>query len=137
MVEIEQREWDHLHAVPAGGESVNIDQDTEEWLDKAGYIIGRLQRVIFYAEGIKETNWSVTRAVKGVDGVERRWVYLHYFKDGHPSINSLNPSFAGMRLVIGTPLHSLPALGTVCHRSAATTLPTPTKPPPNTTPPPT
>ena len=35
---------------------------TEEWLDKAGYIIGRLQRVIFYAEGVKETNWSATGA---------------------------------------------------------------------------
>ena len=37
----------------------------------------------------------------GPDGVERRWVYLHYFKDGQPSINWLDPSFAGMRLVIG------------------------------------
>ncbi|MBF7791065.1 maltose alpha-D-glucosyltransferase, partial [Klebsiella pneumoniae] len=67
---------------------------------------------IFYAEGIKETNWSVTRPVTGVDGVERRWVYLHYFKDGQPSINWLDPSFAGMRLVIGDALHSLADLGT-------------------------
>ena len=27
----------------------------------AGYIIGRLQRVIFYEPGVKETNWSATR----------------------------------------------------------------------------
>ncbi len=102
----------HLPDVPAGADSVNIDAATEEWLDKAGYIIGRLQRVIFYAEGVKETNWSVTRPVVGVDGVERRWVYLHYFKDGQPSINWLDPSFAGMRLVIGDALHSLTDLGT-------------------------
>ncbi len=112
MVEIDPRDWQYLPDVPPGVDSVNIDAATEEWLDKAGYIIGRLQRVIFYAEGVKETNWSVTRPVLGIDGVERRWVYLHYFKDGQPSINWLDPSFAGMRLVIGDALHSLTDLGT-------------------------
>ncbi|BBZ01594.1 trehalose synthase [Mycolicibacterium chitae] len=111
MVEVDPRDWEHLPDVPAGADSVNIDAACEDWLDKAGYIIGRLQRVIFYAEGVKETNWSVTRPVLGVDGVERRWVYLHYFKDGQPSINWLDPSFAGMRLVIGDALHSLTDLG--------------------------
>ncbi|MCV7430179.1 maltose alpha-D-glucosyltransferase [Mycolicibacterium bacteremicum] len=111
MVEIDPQDWEHLPTVPAGADSVNVDSATEDWLDKAGYIIGKLQRVIFYAEGIKETNWSVTRPIVGVDGVERRWVYLHYFKDGQPSINWLDPSFAGMRLVIGDALHSLSDLG--------------------------
>ncbi|WP_029113671.1 maltose alpha-D-glucosyltransferase [Mycobacterium sp. URHB0044] len=111
MVEIDPRDWEHLPDVPDGADSINIDAATEEWLDKAGYIIGRLQRVIFYAEGVKETNWSATRPVVGIDGVERRWVYLHYFKDGQPSINWLDPSFAGMRLVIGDALHSLTDLG--------------------------
>ncbi|MDT5364594.1 MAG: hypothetical protein QOC69_6356, partial [Mycobacterium sp.] len=111
MVEIDPRDWEYLPDIPAGADSVNIDAATEEWLANAGYIIGRLQRVIFYAEGVKETNWSATRAVVGVDGVERRWVYLHYFKDGQPSINWLDPTFAGMRLVIGDALHSLTDLG--------------------------
>ncbi len=112
MIEIDPLDWEQLPEVPPGVDSVNIDAATEDWLDKAGYIIGRLQRVIFYAEGVKETNWSVTRPVTGIDGVERRWVYLHYFKDGQPSINWLDPSFAGMRLVIGDALHSLADLGT-------------------------
>jgi trehalose synthase len=111
MVEIDQDDWSALPEVPPGKDSVNIDAACEEWLDKAGYIIGPLQRVIFYAEGVKETNWSVTRPVVGIDGVERRWVYLHYFKDGQPSINWLDPSFAGMRMVIGDALHSLADLG--------------------------
>ena len=111
MVEIDPRDWEHLPDVSPGADSVNIDTATEDWLDKAGYIIGRLQRVIFYAEGVKETNWSVTRPVVGIDGVERRWVYLHYFKEGQPSINWLDPSFAGMRLVIGDALHSMTDLG--------------------------
>ncbi|HEX7202673.1 MAG TPA: maltose alpha-D-glucosyltransferase, partial [Arthrobacter sp.] len=42
----------------------------------------------------------------------RRWVYLHYFKAGQPSINWLDPTFAGMRLVVGDALHSLVDLGT-------------------------
>ncbi|HEY0814755.1 MAG TPA: maltose alpha-D-glucosyltransferase [Pseudonocardia sp.] len=111
MVEIEPEDWAHLPDVPVGRDSVNIDTSTEDWLAKAGYIIGRLQRVIFYAEGVKETNWSATRPVVGPDGAERRWVYLHYFKDGQPSINWLDPSFAGMRMVIGDILHSLADLG--------------------------
>ena len=111
MIEIEPEDWNLLPDVPAGRDSVNIDPAAEEQLEKAGYIIGRLQRVIFYAEGVKETNWSATKAVEGVDGVERRWVYLHYFKEGQPSINWLDPSFAGMRLVIGDALHSLTDLG--------------------------
>ena len=31
----------------------------------------------------------------GPDGVERRWVYLHYFKEGQPSINWLDPTSPG------------------------------------------
>ena len=96
--------------MPAGHDSINIDADTEAQLARAGYIIGQLQRVIFYELGVKETNWSVT-PVTGVDGRDRRWVYLHYFKAGQPSINWLDPSFAGMRLVIGDACHSLADLG--------------------------
>jgi trehalose synthase len=111
MVSIAPEDWHLLPDVPEGRDSVNLDADTEATLERAGYIIGRLQRVIFYEPGIKETNWSATRVVPGVDGVERRWVYLHYFKEGQPSINWLDPSFSGMRLVIGDALHALADLG--------------------------
>ncbi|GAA4779646.1 maltose alpha-D-glucosyltransferase [Actinomycetospora chlora] len=111
MVEIEPDDWHLLPEVPPGRDSVNLDAAAEEQLEKTGYIIGRLQRVIFYAPGVKETNWSATRPVTGVDGAVRRWVYLHYFKEGQPSINWLDPTFAGMRLTIGDALHSLADLG--------------------------
>jgi trehalose synthase len=111
MVSIDPADWHMLPEVPEGRDSANLDVEAETKLQAAGYIIGKLQRVIFYEPGVKETNWSATRAVKGVDGVERRWVYLHYFKAGQPSINWLDPSFAGMRLVIGDALHSLADLG--------------------------
>ena len=111
MVSIAPEHWDLLPDVPDGRDSINLDVETEAALERLGYIIGRLQRVIFYEPGIKETNWSATRTVTGVDGVERRWVYLHYFKEGQPSINWLDPSFSGMRLVIGDALHALADLG--------------------------
>ena len=111
MVEIDPEDWGLLPEVAAGRDSANLDAAAEEALAKAGYIIGRLQRVIFYAEDVKETNWSATAPVVGTDAVSRRWVYLHYFKEGQPSINWLDPSFAGMRLVIGDVLHSLADLG--------------------------
>jgi trehalose synthase len=111
MVSIPREDWHMLPDVAPGRDSVNLTAEAEASLEQAGYIIGRLQRVIFYEGGVKETNWSATRVVAGVDGQERRWVYLHYFKDGQPSINWLDPSFAGMRLVIGDALHALADLG--------------------------
>jgi trehalose synthase len=111
MVSIREEDWHLLPEIPEGRDSFNLDPETELALERAGYIIGRLQRVIFYEPGVKETNWSATRVVTGVDGVARRWVYLHYFKEGQPSINWLDPSFAGMRLVIGDALHALADLG--------------------------
>ncbi|WP_416346412.1 maltose alpha-D-glucosyltransferase [Arthrobacter sp. MI7-26] len=112
MIHIPESDWHLLPDVPEGKDSVNISIDAERALQEAGYIIGQLQRVIFYEPDIKETNWSATRAVSGTDGTMRRWVYLHYFKAGQPSINWLDPTFAGMRLVIGDALHSLVDLGT-------------------------
>jgi trehalose synthase len=111
MVEIPPEDWQLLPEVSPGKDSVNLDAEAEDRLQRAGYIVGQLQRVIFHDPGIKDTNWSATAPVTGLDGVQRRWVYLHYFKDGQPSINWLDPTFAGMRLVIGDALHSLGHLG--------------------------
>jgi trehalose synthase len=111
MVEIAPEHWDLLPEIPEGQDSENIDTATEAELEQLGYIVGQMQRVIFAAPGIKETNWSTTGPVLGVDGVERRWVYLHYFKEGQPSLNWLDPTFAAARLVVGDALHSLGDLG--------------------------
>lgn len=112
MVEIPEEDWSLLPEIPEGADSANLNAETEQVLADRGYIIGAMQRVLFFSPGIKETNWSATREVLGVDGRSRRWVYLHYFKDGQPSINWLDPTFAGMRLIIGDAIHSLSDLGT-------------------------
>src|SRR5829696_5772491 len=91
MVEIPEHDWHLLPEVPRGRDSINLDYETEDLLSKAGYIVGKLQRVIFAGPGIKDTNWSATAPVVGLDHHVRRWVYLHYFKEGQPSINWLDP----------------------------------------------
>ena len=111
MVEIQPKDWSLLPAVPAGKDSVNLKAAVVDELKARGYIVGRLPRTIFYEPGVKETDWSATDVVTGGDGKARRWVYLHYFKEGQPTFNWLDPAFAAPRLVAGDALHSLGTLG--------------------------
>jgi len=111
MVEIRPTDWSLLPAVPAGKDSINLGPAAVDALKARGYIVGQLPRTIFYEPGVKETDWSATDAVVGADGKTRRWVYLHYFKEGQPTFNWLDPTFAAPRLVAGDAIHSLATLG--------------------------
>lgn len=111
MVEIGPHDLPLLPPVPSGKDSVNLSPEIVDALKARGYIVGQLSRTIFQQKGVKDTDWSATDAVLGVDGKKRRWVYLHYFKEGEPTYNWLDPTFAAPRLVIGDALHSLRVLG--------------------------
>jgi trehalose synthase len=111
MIEVDEADWPLLPEVPAGKDSANVSPEVLDHLVAKGYVPGRLQRTIFYTKGVKETDWSVTAVVHGVDGRPRRWVYLHYFKDGQPTLDWLDPSFGAQRLVLGDAVHSLRTLG--------------------------
>jgi trehalose synthase len=111
MVGVKRDDWRLLPAVPAGRDSINLPAATVDALRDKGYIVGRLPRTFFHQPGIKDTDWSATAVVRGVDGTERRWVYLHYFKEGQPTLNWLDPSFAAQRLVLGDALHEIGTLG--------------------------
>jgi trehalose synthase len=111
MIAVRPEDWHLLPEVPAGKDSVNLRPDTVKALHSKGYIVGELQRVIFHEPGIKDTNWSAARPVMGADGVTRRWVYLHYFKEGQPTLNWLDPSFAAQRLLTGDIIKTLTVLG--------------------------
>ena len=113
MVEIRPDDWSMLPDVPSDREAVNLSPATVDALKQRGYIVGQLQRVIFFEPGIKETDWSATGEVVGADGTSRRWVYLHYFKEGQPSLNWLDPTFAAQQMIIGDALHSIDVLGAV------------------------
>lgn len=111
MVEIREEDWPLLPEVAAGRDAVNLMPDVVDQLRDKHYIVGQLQRVIFFEPGVKETDWSATDVVQGVDGKARRWVYLHYFKDGQPSLNWLDPSFAAQQMIIGDALHAIDVMG--------------------------
>jgi trehalose synthase len=111
MVEIPEADWNLLPTVPPGQDAKNLSEAEEAALQAKGYIIGKMGRVIFQEPGVKDTNWSATAPVKGDDGRTRRWVYLHYFKQGQPTLNWLDPSFAAPRLLAGDLVHSMERLG--------------------------
>ncbi|HKZ07386.1 MAG TPA: maltose alpha-D-glucosyltransferase, partial [Methylomirabilota bacterium] len=111
MVEIQPTDWSWLPTVPPGRDSINLPPAAVDALKARGYIVGQLPRTIFHEPGVKETDWSATDAVVGADGKSRRWVYLHYFKEGQPTFNWLDPTFAAPRLVAGDAIHSLATLG--------------------------
>ncbi|BFN26127.1 hypothetical protein PSCT_00097 [Pseudomonas sp. SCT] len=111
MVEIREEDWELLPDVPPERDAVNLEPPVVDRLKEKHYIVGQLQRVIFFEPGIKDTDWSVTGEVTGVDGKVRRWVYLHYFKEGQPSLNWLDPTFAAQQLIIGDALHAIDVAG--------------------------
>ena len=111
MVEIAEEDWDLLPEIPEGRAVANLSAEAVDALAEKEYVVGQLQRVIFFEPGVKETDWSATAEIVGVDGERRRWVYLHYFKDGQPSLNWLDPSCAAQQFVMGDILHSLDVLG--------------------------
>jgi trehalose synthase len=111
MVEIREEDWPLLPDVPVGRDAVNLPPEVVDQLKEKHYIVGQLQRVIFFEPGVKETDWSATTVVQGVDGKARRWVYLHYFKEGQPSLNWLDPSFAAQQMIIGDALHAIDVMG--------------------------
>ena len=111
MVEIPEELWDALGDVPEGNDSVNLSTDTAQMLEDRGYIPGPLEAVPFYDPSVKDSSWSATDVVRGVDGQDRRWVYLHVFKSGQPSLNWLDPSYAAQRVVMADVVQGLLVFG--------------------------
>jgi trehalose synthase len=112
MVEIEEEDWHLLPDVPEGSDSVNLSQEQVKLFSKKGYIPGSLQRVLFSVPGKTGlTGWDATGTIRGADGKSRRWVYLHYFRPGQPTLNWLDPSFAANRLIAGDIIKTRVVLG--------------------------
>src|SRR5207302_5196325 len=82
-----------------------------ERLTKKGYIPGLINNNDA-ARGARDlSGWAASGEVTGVDGRVRRWVYLHYFKPGQPTLNWLDPSYAGPRAVAGDVTRTIHDLG--------------------------
>jgi len=63
--------WELLGFVPKGADSVNLTLEIVQSLEDKGYIPGPLECIPFYDPGVKDTCWSATRTVTGVDGLQR------------------------------------------------------------------
>ena len=111
MVEIREADWELLGTVPKGEDCANLSPETVQILEDKGYIPGPLELIVFHDPGIKDSNWSATDVVVGADGERRRWVYLHIFKAGQPSLNWLDPTMGAQRIVAADIVHALHELG--------------------------
>ncbi len=110
MVEIDKNDWSLLPQVKENEFSKNLNFKQVDSLKNKGYIVGRLERVIFAEPGVKISNWDATKEITGIDGKKRRWVYLHVFKAGQPSLNWLDPTYGADRLIAGDVMQSLGVL---------------------------
>ena len=113
MIAIDEQDWGLLPPVPDNTDSVNLTTAQVNQLHEKGYLPGRLQRVLFSdpSSGASATGWDATGVITATDGTKRRYVYLHYFRPGQPTLNWLDPSFAANRLIAGDIVNTLTILG--------------------------
>lgn len=112
MVEIRSDDWSILPRVDDIWTGAPVPKDAAEQLMRKGYIPGLINNNDAVKNARDLSGWAASGEITGVDGVVRRWVYLHYFKPGQPTLNWLDPSFAGPRAIAGDIVHQ------VYHRGA-------------------
>ncbi|MDE3047959.1 MAG: hypothetical protein KGI83_06375, partial [Verrucomicrobiota bacterium] len=113
LVEINPKDWGKLPNVSKG--FANVPWLTLQTLHKKGYVPEQ------FSPYVKESSWNATPVIRGVDGKERRWIYLKE-NQNDPVMNWLGPSFAGCRIATGDLLDSMLHLGQkigVFHEQAA------------------
>ena len=112
LIEVDEEDWGLLPLLTNEWESSNLTPEAVEKLYEKGYIPGALQRVLFLdpASPFKTTGWDATGEILGVDGKKRRWIYLHYFKSGQPTLNWLDPSHSAQIVISADIIKSIHAL---------------------------
>lgn len=99
MIEIEKEDWVDLPEIPHGQLVHTLSRREIETLVDKEYIVGLFSSLC----GKKvDVLWNVTGIVQGVDGKERRWVYLSYLSPMQPCMNWTDPSFTSQRIFSGT-----------------------------------
>ncbi|MBN1684208.1 MAG: maltose alpha-D-glucosyltransferase [Gammaproteobacteria bacterium] len=113
MIEIKKSDWKLLPEVKDPWASTNLTSHQVDILTQKGYIPGHLERVLFSVPNQIEpvTGWDATAPIEGVDGKVRRWVYLHYFRAGQPTLNWLDPSFGAQRILSAEIIQNIQELG--------------------------
>ncbi|KAJ3449302.1 alpha-amylase family member [Anaeramoeba flamelloides] len=116
LIEVPKDHYGLLPDVPSTWETTNLSPNSVKELTKLKVIPGKLERVMFSDpsrdESLpKETGWDATGPIKGVDGITRRWVYLHYFKPGQPTYNWLDCTGSSQLILFGDIIKSVSVYG--------------------------
>lgn len=111
MVEVDPQDWPLLPQVDDPWGTALVTRDAAMQLTAKGYIPGVIDSADAASGANEWSGWSATPEVVGVDGTTRRWVYLHVFKPGQPTLNWLDPSYASRRALFGDAARTLVDLG--------------------------
>jgi trehalose synthase len=111
IVEIRQEDWGLLPMVNGDSETALISKEVGAQLTNKGYIPGIINSADADPMTKMSAGWSATGEIAGVDGKQRRWVYLHVFKRQQPVLNWSDPSYAGRRVAIGDAVRNIHDLG--------------------------
>jgi maltose alpha-D-glucosyltransferase/alpha-amylase len=101
MVEVPREDWGLLPEDRGPWHLSRVPRPAAERLARKGLIPGVINSNDAASDARSWSGWSASGAVRGADGVTRRWVYLHYFKPSQPALNWLDPSFAAPRALAG------------------------------------
>lgn len=111
MAQIAPEDWPILPAVEDPWGTALVPREAALQLREKGYIPGVIDSADAASGANEWSGWSATPEVVGVDGVTRRWVYLHVFKPGQPTLNWLDPSYASRRALFGDTARTVMDLG--------------------------
>lgn len=111
MAEIRKEDWPLLPDVNDIWSSAPVSRQVIATLKEKGYVPGYINSNDAVANASVLSGWDATAQIVCSDGKVRRWVYLHYFKPGQPTLNWLDPSFNGPEIIAGDVVKTINDLG--------------------------
>jgi hypothetical protein len=104
LIEVDKKDWPLLPKVPLGMSQANVSWLELDDLRRQGYTLESMRSFV------KESAWNATAKIKGIDGIERRWIYLKE-NQNDPEFLWLSSSFSADRIASADALESLFQLG--------------------------
>ena len=116
MIEIPREHWDLLPPVQDQWGYTIIHDDQAQPLIDLGLMPGRFDVLLGWPESTDWSGWAATAEIMGVDGLSRRWIYAHLFKPEQPTVNWMDPTYAGRRAMAGDIVRHVVDYGTIINR---------------------
>ncbi len=116
MIEIPREHWSLLPPVQDQWGYTIIHNDQAQPLIDLGLMPGRFDVLLGWPESTDWSGWAATSEITGVDGKSRRWIYAHLFKPEQPTVNWMDPTYAGRRVMAGDIVRHVVDYGTRINR---------------------